>query len=193
MGLVAFLKSFVRTERHGSKVSDAVVDIGGGVLLTCEHFDSLGADSHPLPGDYAIITRVPGSGRAQVVGYLDPKNLQLAKAGEHRTYSRNGSGEQVAQVWQKEDGSIEISNDKGKYILESGGDVVINGVRIDTGGNISGAANIDHGGDLSTGGSNTTAGTLEAAGITDTVPGVTLGTHTHGFPTPVTPAPTPGS
>ena len=178
-------------------------------MLTCEHFDGVGVDSHPLPGDYAIVTRIPGSGRAQVVGYLDPKNLQLAQAGEHRTYSRNGSGEQVAQVWQKADGSIEISNDKGSAILfadgsaetknengghklESGGDVVINGVRIDINGNISGANNIDHGGNLSTGGNNTTAGTLAAAGITDTILGVTVSTHTHGIPA-ATPTPTPGS
>lgn len=44
-------------------------------------------------------------------------------------------------------------------------------------------------------GAITGASTIEGMGVKDTtLPlGVTLGTHTHGSPTPVTPAPTPGS
>ena len=50
-------------------------------------------------------------------------------------------------------------------------------------------------GKLDVGGAITGASTIEGMGIKDTTlpPGVTLGTHTHGSPTPVTPAPTPGS
>ena len=50
-------------------------------------------------------------------------------------------------------------------------------------------------GKLDVGGAITGASTIEGKGIKDTTtpPGVTLGTHTHGSPTPVTPAPTPGS
>lgn len=44
-------------------------------------------------------------------------------------------------------------------------------------------------------GAITGASTIEGVGVKDTTlpPGVTLGTHTHGSPTPVTPTPTPGS
>lgn len=44
-------------------------------------------------------------------------------------------------------------------------------------------------------GAITGASTIEGMGVKDTTlpPGVTLGTHTHGSPTPVTPTPTPGS
>lgn len=50
-------------------------------------------------------------------------------------------------------------------------------------------------GDLEVTGNIIATGTIEGAGVKDTTDplGVTLGTHTHGAPTPVTPAPTPGS
>lgn len=50
-------------------------------------------------------------------------------------------------------------------------------------------------GDLEVTGNIIATGTIEGAGVKDTTDplGVTLGTHTHGAPTPVTPVPTPGS
>ena len=60
---------------------------------------------------------------------------------------------------------------------------------LDVGGAITAGSTLDVTGAI------TGASTIEGKGIKDTTlpPGVTLGTHTHGSPTPVTPAPTPGS
>lgn len=68
------------------------------------------------------------------------------------------------------------------------GNVSITGT-LDVGGAVTASSTLDVTGAI------TGASTIEGMGIKDTTlpPGVTLGTHTHGSPTPVTPAPTPGS
>lgn len=71
------------------------------------------------------------------------------------------------------DKSISLNNGSGSAVLEAGGNVVINGVTIDTSGNI------------------TTGGTVEADDVTATSTDVTLSTHTHN--TGNVPAPDPGS
>lgn len=68
------------------------------------------------------------------------------------------------------DGSIKGSNGNGSFELQVGGDFVVNGVTIDTNGNI------------------VTAGTLNADEVTADNQDVTLSTHNHGGS-----APTPGS
>ena len=68
------------------------------------------------------------------------------------------------------------------------GNVSITGT-LDVGGAVTASSTLDVTGAI------TGASTIEGKGIKDTTlpPGVTLGTHTHGSPTPVTPTPTPGS
>lgn len=66
------------------------------------------------------------------------------------------------------------------------GDVSITGT-LDVGGAVTASSTLDVTGAI------TGSSTISGMGITDTTTQVTLGTHTHGSPTPVTPAPTPGS
>jgi len=67
----------------------------------------------------------------------------------------------------KADGSIKGDNGSGSFELEAGGDFVVNGVTIDTGGNI------------------VTGGTLNADDVTADNQNVTLSTHNHGGSAPV--------
>lgn len=66
------------------------------------------------------------------------------------------------------------------------GDVSITGT-LDVSGAVTASSTLDVTGAI------TGSSTISGMGITDTTTQVTLGTHTHGSPTPVTPAPTPGS
>ena len=128
--------------------------------LTSPHFSDPGDDSHPLPGDLAILTESVGNGGKAVVGYVDPKNEQRAKAGEKRIYSRDSSGAAIAEIQLhsdgkcrvqnaigglrvKADGSVILFNLNGGLTLEAGGDVVINGVRITPAGKITGVTELE--------------------------------------------------
>lgn len=154
MGGIGKILSFVRRTRNGAKVSDTTVDPGGGPNLTAEHFAPPGDDSHPLPGDFALLVPLRQTGRAAAGGYVDPKNEQLAAAGERRLYARDGSGNVVATVWIKNTGEVLVENDNasvtlgpdgsytadngaGSIQLQPGGNVVINNVTITPAGAIS--------------------------------------------------------
>ena len=125
MGLIAIVQSFVRVVRNEAKISDVQVDPGGGANLTAEHFSAPGDDSHPIPGDYVTISKVGGTGRMVVTGYLDPLNDPVATVGEKRIYSRDGAGDIVAEVWLKVDGEITILNANGQVTLKPDGAVLL--------------------------------------------------------------------
>lgn len=136
MGLIGTLLRFVRGTVDDAEVSEATIDPGGDANLTAQHFGAPGDDSHPLAGDYVAVAESPGTGNVHVTGYLDPANAGQAAAGEKRLYSRDGDGAPIAVIWLKADGTIEIRNDNGSIELAAGGDVMINGVVIDTSGNV---------------------------------------------------------
>ena len=142
LGLIGRLISFARTTRHGAKVSLSKADIGGGAPIFCEHFSSPGDDGFPLPGDYPLLVRINRAGGLMVAGYVDPANQQKAKAGEKRVYARDNAGGEVVELWLKSDGSAILTNDIGSFELQAGGNVIINGVTIDTDGNITTPTNI---------------------------------------------------
>ncbi len=202
MGWVATVKSFLRLDRNGAKVSDVTLDIGGGFLHTAEHFAPPGDDAYPLGTDYVIAQSVQQTGRVAVVGYLDPKNAPKSLEGEKRIYARDqDTGMTVVEVWLKNtgealtsnsngsvvlrpdggtvlttpsstfdakaDGSIKGDNGSGSFELQVNGDFLVNGVKIDTNGNI------------------TAPGTLHADDVTADNQDVTLSTHNHGGSAPV--------
>lgn len=118
MGRIARVLSFERVTRNGAKVTDVKVDPGGGAIITAEHFATPGDDSHPLPGDYVFIEDAPGSGRASVIGYLDPLNTPKAQPGDKRIYARDAdTGAVVVEVWLQNDGTGTLSNDNGSAVL----------------------------------------------------------------------------
>lgn len=188
MGLIGNILSYIRrTRSNGVKFSDVKIDVGGGDIKTAQSYEPAGDDSFPLTGDKAIAIEIPRTGGVAVIGYLDPLDNKLAVAGEKRIYARDlGTGLVISQIHLKADGSIIInnengafelkangsmigSNNNGSFELESGGDFEVNGVTIDSSGNINTSGNIITSADV-------TAGTIS------------LKTHTHPAGTP--PGPT---
>lgn len=187
MGRIGRLLNFIGVTRRDAKQRDVTVDIGGGETLTITHFDSPNTDASPLNGDFCAVLSIPQSGRKIAVGYVDPNTEKKAARGEYRTYARDASGNVVAESWLKNDGTATVSNNKatgtlapsgeisysnenGYFKLLENGTFEVNGVTIDTDGNIS------------------TGGTVEADDVTATNENVTLSSHDHGGPPP-----TPGS
>lgn len=137
MGLIAKLLSFGRVQtEEGANVSDVKIDPGGGANITAQHFGPPGDDSYPLPDDYVAVVPAGGSGTESAVGYIDTENQAQALAGEKRLYSRDANGAVKTVIWLKNDGSLVIQNGAGTIQMATGGTVTINGVTIDTNGNI---------------------------------------------------------
>ena len=155
MGRIAKILSFVRVIRNGANVSDIKTDPGGGANVTVEHFAPLGDDSHPLNTDYVATMDISRTGGGVAVGFVDPLNAPKASPGDKRIYGRDAdTGAVVVEIWLKNDGTAIVSNDNGSVVLSpggsikgdngsgsfelaEGGDFLVNGVTIDTGGNIS--------------------------------------------------------
>ena len=141
MGLVALIKSFRHTTRKDAKISTVKSD-DANFIETADHFSSPGDDSFPLEGDYVIAVDIKGTGQKAAVGYADIKNDKKSIAGEKRFYGRNTDGDEVNEIYLKQDGSVLIQNDNGSIEIESGGNIIINGVTIDTDGNIGTAGSL---------------------------------------------------
>lgn len=168
MGLISIVKQFARAVVDGAFKVGITHDPGSGDSNDAEAYGPSGDDSPPLPEDFALLVDTPGSGRQNAVGYMDTRNEGVAEAGEKRTYARDANGELVATIWMKGDGTIFISNGNGTIEMAPSGDVTINGVTIDTAGNISTDGDIDAGGDITATG-EVTGGAVPIA----------LSTHTH--------------
>lgn len=141
MGLMGTIKSFVRSVRNAANISSIKLD-NARIISTADHFADAGDDSFPLIDDYVVLVDIEGTGQNAAIGYADTKNEKKSEAGDKRIYGRNSDGDEVNEVWLKNDGSVILQNENGKFELESGGNVVINGVTIDTDGNISTAGGI---------------------------------------------------
>jgi len=162
MGRIGFVLTWIKRR--------AKMDYGGGDVRIADHFGSPGEDCQPLPGEFGAAVELVQTGKTAVVGYLDQENESKALPGERRVYARNDDGEIVCTMWMHNDGVVDITNNNGSFQMTANGDVNINGVTIDTNGNIS------------------TIGSLSAVGVTDSTTSVTLGTHIHaGIGTPPTP------
>lgn len=169
MGRIAEVKSSTRVVDEGAQVLDVAVDPGGQAQVTATHYADPGDDSRPLPGDSVALETSSGTGNAQATGYLDPKVTPVAGEGEKRIYARSAPGVVVASIHLKADGSIVVTNEAGGSIeMQPSGDVIINGVTIDTDGNV------------------TTTGEVTAG-----VSGIPLSTHIHPHPFGPTSGPTP--
>jgi hypothetical protein len=170
---VATVLDSERTTEDGAHVVDVKADLGGGDNVTLDHFAPPGVDALPLPGDAAAIGDGAGTGRAQATGYNDPKNAGRAKPGELRVYGRDPDGNIVNEVWLQGSGEVLIENAEGTFHMAVDGKVTINGVTIDTQGNI------------------TAPGEVTAKGGTP-VP-VNLSTHLHPTGTGPSGPPQPGT
>ena len=163
MGRLATVLALVRTIRNGANAVDITANIGGNFNVTELHLSAPGDDSLPLPGDYAALMEVVGSGQGLSVGYADPLNVGTSEPGEKRIYARDSAGAVKSFIHLKNDGSVTILNANGALLLTASGDVNINGVIIDPSGNI------------------TTTGAIEAASVEAN--GLELAGHTHAVTT----------
>lgn len=136
MGRIGRAVQFNGRARKGAKLRELLLSADGGNNITTEHFSSSGDDSFPLVGDYAIAIKIPRSGGEVTVGYIDPKNLHKSNSGDKRIYSRNSSGDEVADLWIKNDGSISGRNAAGFFELLSSGEFIANGARIPVDGDV---------------------------------------------------------
>lgn len=109
---------------------EVTVDLGGGDLVTAEHYGDPGVDAPPLPGDEVVVEELDGAGAASATAYQDPKNPGVAIPGEHRTYARDAAGVIVAEIWAKADGWVAVKT------IKSGAKIDLNGVQIDEQGNM---------------------------------------------------------
>ena len=125
MGLIAKVLSFTRAERNEANVSDVKVDPGGGATETLEHFAPAGEDAHPMPGDFAGVVPVQGTGRNIAVGYVDPSNEQKSELGEKRIYARGADGALIVEIWLKNDGEATMVNANGQVTLKPDGAVLL--------------------------------------------------------------------
>jgi len=165
VGRIAHILSFLRVQkvsRGNANISEVKCKPGGGVNVTVEHYADIGDDSHPLNSDYVAIVPVNTSGSEIALGYADVINAPNDK----RIYSRDqNTGAMIADVWLKADGSIICTNANGSFSLMASGDFVVNGVTIDTNGNITTAGTVS-------------ADTVEATNSL-TIAGKELKNHTH--------------
>lgn len=171
MGLIARVLSFVRVIRKGANLSDVKIDSGGGPLVTAEHYAPMGDDAYPLNTDYAVVVSLPQKGRFVTVGYIDPKNEQLAAAGEKRLYSRNAGGDAVAHCWLKNSGQVVFYNSSGSITLDQNGAII--------GQNGAGSFELQAGGDFVVNGVVITAAGAVVVPSSLNVNGKQLAEHTH--------------
>jgi len=151
-------------KENGAKLIRVMIDMGGGISNNIEgdQYNTPGIDSKPLINDVAILESTNESrGNSGVIsGVVDFTSEKKAEDGETRMYSRDANGTPVAEVYCKDDGEVvtandnitsviradgsgEISNSSGSIKLLASGNIDLNGVIIDTSGNITSPGTID--------------------------------------------------
>lgn len=203
MGVIAKVLSWTAKTFSG----DVECDPGGGATVRSQLAAPSGTDAPPMPGDFAVLVHIQGSGRTVEVSSIDTKNASQAAPGEHRIYARDGEGAPVVSLHLKNDGSAVLSNAEGSAtlaadgsttLLKGGASVVVAADESLSMSNGSGGVQVAAGGEvtingvtISTGGNISTGGTVEADDVTATSTDVTLSTHTHN--NGAVPAPDGGS
>lgn len=125
MGLIAVVKNVLTRKKEGLEFREVKADKGGGDINTTEVFNPTGDDSAPLPDDYVVLLEIPRTGGKVAIGYVDPNNVPKANSGEKRTYGRNTEGQEVNQLWLKNDGTIIAGNDILTMTLKPDGKITI--------------------------------------------------------------------
>ena len=122
-GVIARQIGFNFTDRGGDSVAEIIADRGAGDNVTADLYQDAGTDSQPLSDDWLAVLQIVGTGKGAVVGVVDPKNAQKAAPGEKRLYSRDGSGQEIAEIWIRNDGAVYLSNEACEFNLEPSGEI----------------------------------------------------------------------
>lgn len=180
MGLIATILDFLSVNRNNANINDVTVKSGGNYNITAEQYIAI--DKQPLKTDYAFLVQDSGTGRHVVLGYIDPINTNEANEGEEGLKGRSPEGGAVVcRVFVRNDGSVQINNENGNFVLNPNGDFNLNGVIIDTQGNITTPASISASLDISSDTSMTAPQMTTNSIVAD---GKELSNHTHPAGTP---------
>lgn len=125
MGRIAKILSFIRNPVNDINKTDVKLNPDGGSNINAQHFSSPGDDAFPLNTDFVVTTKVQGEGKEAAIGYADPKNAPKTSSGEKRIYSRDVNGDEIAEIWLKNDGTIEIANQNGSVKINTDGTIEI--------------------------------------------------------------------
>ena len=169
MGRIGVIKDWLKKVRGNASVRRVKADTGGNYTATGDVYQPAGDDAAPLLSDYVIMVKGV-NGQYHAVGFLDPKNANIAEPGGRRIYARNASGSEVASVYVKPDGEVEIKNALGNFKMLPTGVVNINGAIIGVDGSITSPVSVG-------------APTVAAA-TSLTVAGTEVGGHVHVAGTP---------
>ena len=104
MGLIGSFLELIRTTDGDANVTEVKVDLGGDDLLTAQHYQPSGVDSHPLPDDYILLTPGPEAGTYLIAGFIDGKNAGVSRPGDLRLYVRNSNGTVQGELHLTNDG-----------------------------------------------------------------------------------------
>lgn len=157
MGKLAIVKEWI----VNGLITRVTANPGANMNLTPRHFSAPGDDAQALAGDAAHLAKTGRTGSYSILGYADAKNAPRANAGEKIIYARDeATGAIVVEIWLKNDGTalmknanaeIELSptgeikgeNSNGVFQLDSSGNFNVNGVTIDSSGNITSPGTVD--------------------------------------------------
>ena len=125
MGRIAKIISFVKGTINNITVKETKGDLGGGEVVSGEHFTQAGDDSAPLKDDYCLYTEIPRAGGYASIGFIDPVNEPIAEPGEKRIYARGSDGVSVNEVHLKKDGTILLKNEGAEVEISASGDITL--------------------------------------------------------------------
>lgn len=177
MGLIGIVRSTVRLLSGSRNAVEVKGDFGGGRIRNAVKYSTPGDDSLPLADDMVVAISHESNGGQVALGYIDTKNQSQSNPGERRSYARDSGGAVVSVVYQKNDGTVDITNLAGGVItMVPSGSVFINGLEIDLDGNLITSGTV-------TGETDVVAGPDSVSGATHTHDGVEPGGGTTGPPT----------
>ena len=108
---------------NGDKAIVIEIKLNGGQIVTVPQFANAGINSKPCIDDYVVVTDTIGDTGFAVVGYLDRQNVSVSKDGEIRLVGRGMSGNEMCQVYLKQDGSVTVSNDLSSITMDELGTI----------------------------------------------------------------------
>ncbi len=119
-----------------SKVSSSIKENGKRILKvlqfgtkTAKQASSFGDDSSPLKEMTAIFAETSNNAEPVIIGYINTQ--QLAKKGEKRIFSMQENGSLSADIWLKNDRTIEIHGNEKNMVRYQELEIAFNQLRTD--------------------------------------------------------------
>ena len=124
---IASVEKYLANGNTGPEIKG---DTGGEDGTDMDHFAPVGDDSAPLAGDNALAIPLDGETENLVATAYADGTTKVASPGEKRIYARDSSGAVSAEVFLKNDGSIDIIGKAASVLIASNGDISISGTKV---------------------------------------------------------------